>query len=239
MKVISERVYYMDAEAETDQPFVFYIRGDTFCILVDAGNSPAKVKKLYRELEEAGLKKPDLAVLTHWHWDHTFGVCALNCPVIGSQETDQILRRVQTWKWDEASMKERLKTGEDILFTYGCMKKQYPSTEEIHVCRPNIVFQNGLVIDAGGITCRLIHRDSPHTRDAVFIFLPEENILIGGDAHYEDYYDNDSRYDKGRLESFISWLEPLPFQLYLKGHDEPALTKQDLLELLYAARTAV
>ncbi len=232
MRQITEHIYCMDADAETDQPFIFLIQGQRFSLLADTGNSPENYRKFLRELNEAGLKEPDLAVLTHWHWDHTFGACAAECPVIASEETDRILQRVCAWQWDDASMRHRLETGEDIPFTYDCMRAQYPDPETIRVTRPDITFRDTMTIDLGGVVCHLEHRDSPHTRDAVMIHIPKDDVLIGGDAHYEDYYDNDGRYDYGRLAEFIAYLNGIPFTMYLKGHDEPAMSKNDLLALL-------
>ena len=88
MRQITEHIYCMDADAETDQPFIFLIQGQRFSLLADTGNSPENYRKFLRELNEAGLKEPDLAVLTHWHWDHTFGACAAECPVEAISEGD-------------------------------------------------------------------------------------------------------------------------------------------------------
>ena len=235
MKQLTEHIYCMDADAETDQPFVFYVRGEKRSLLADAGNSPENYRKLLGELRECGLPEPDLMVLTHWHWDHTFGVCAAECPVIASDTTAQILKNVSAWKWDDASMRQRLETGEDIPFTYDCMKKQYPDTGQIVVKLPDITFSERMTIDLGGVHCFLEHRDSPHTRDAVMIYIPEDQVLIGGDAHYEDYYDNDSKYDRKRLRSFMDYLNAVPFVHYMKGHDEPEVSKTAMLELLETA----
>lgn len=235
MRKLTEHIYCMDANAETDQPFVFYVRGEKRSLLVDAGNSPENYRKLLGELQECGLPEPDLIALTHWHWDHTFGVCAAECPVIASEATDRILKNVSAWNWDDASMRERLATGEDILFTYDCMKKQYPDTKAIVVKRPDITFSERMMIDLGGVVCYLEHRDSPHTRDAVMIYVPADEALIGGDAHYEDYYDNDSKYDRTRLCSFMEYLNAVAFVHYLKGHDEPEISKTAVLELLETA----
>ena len=232
MRQLTDTVFCMDADARTDQPFVYYIHGSRYNLQVDAGNSPENYRKLLNELGECGLPKPDFIVTTHWHWDHTFGLCAAECPIIASGKTDTVLADVQTWKWDEASMKQRLQSGKDIEFTYHCIKEQYSNPADIRVRRPDITIDSGMTLDLGGFQAVIQHRDSPHTRDALFIWLPHENILIGGDAHYEDYYDNYGQYDKNRLSDFILWLESIPFITYLKGHDEPAISKNELLEFL-------
>lgn len=235
MKQLTERIYYMDADPETDQPFVYYIRGDLFHLQIDAGNSRRSYHRFLHELNEIQLPKPDMMVLTHWHWDHTFGMFASDCPVIASSLTRNKLKEVQTWKWDEESMKKRLETGEDIPFTFECMHKEYEDLSEIHVAVPDISFETVMTIDLEGVTCILEHRDSPHTRDAVMIYIPEEKVLIGGDAQYEDFYDNDSKYDPERLTSFLAYLKEKDFETYLKGHDEPAVSKADLIKELETA----
>lgn len=232
MKQITEHIYCMDSNPETDQPFVYYIRGTRYSLQIDAGNSKENYERFLTELNKESLPLPALMILTHWHWDHSFGVHASRCPVVSSVETDQILERISGWEWSEEAMKRRLETGEDILFTYECMKKQYPDLGNICVKRADITFTGKMIFNLGDITCIAEHRDSPHTRDAVFIYLPEEKILIGGDAHYEDYYDNNSQYDREKLSAFIDYLDAMDFKTYLKGHDEPEISKKELLVLL-------
>lgn len=133
------------------------------------------------------------------------------------------------WKWDEESMQKRLETGEDIPFCDEHIRVQYPDLSKIHVRHADVAFAGDLSIDLGGVTAILEQRDSPHTRDSVFIRIPEEGVLIGGDAEYPDYYDYDSKYDPERLAFFIHYLEVTEFDTYLRGHDEAAVSKADLL----------
>lgn len=77
LKKLSNRIYYLPNEEETDRPVLGYIKGDKFSLAVDAGNSVKHVKKFYEELRKANLSLPDFTVLTHW--DHTFGIIPLVC----------------------------------------------------------------------------------------------------------------------------------------------------------------
>ena len=75
---ITERVWVYPYEEERDRPNLSYIRGDRWSLAVDAGHSEDHTKAFYRELEKAVLPLPELTVLTHWHWDHTFGMHAVH-----------------------------------------------------------------------------------------------------------------------------------------------------------------
>ena len=229
METFTTRIHYLMHDDRTDEPYLYMISGDRLTLKIDAGNAPEATISFQKELQQAGFQKPDLAVLTHWHWDHTFGLDAMQCPVIASSLTDRKLKEVMTWKWDEESMQKRLKTGEDIPFCDEHIRVQYPDLSAIHVRHADVTFAGDLSIDLGGGTAILEQRDSPHTRDSVFIRIPEEGVLIGGDAEYPDYYDYDSKYDPERLAFFIHYLEVTEFDTYLRGHDEAAVSKADLL----------
>ena len=118
METFTTRIHYLMHDDRTDEPYLYAVSGDRLTF--------------QKELQQAGFQKPDLAVLTHWHWDHTFGLDAMQCPVIASSLTDRKLREVMKWKWDEESMQKRLKTGEDIPFCDEHIRVQYPDLSEIY-----------------------------------------------------------------------------------------------------------
>ena len=74
---LSERISYLQHVEELDCPVLALVRGDRLALAVDAGYSPRHVADFYCELVSAGLPLPDLTALTHWHWDHGFGMGAV------------------------------------------------------------------------------------------------------------------------------------------------------------------
>ena len=134
LKRLTERAWYLPWEEETDRPNLCYLLGERHSLAVDAGNSPAHVGKLYRALEEQGLPLPDFTVLTHWHWDHTFGLGAVHGVGIASAKTNQKLRQVAAWQWTPQAMEERERQGENIPFCNEHIRKEYPRLGEIAVC---------------------------------------------------------------------------------------------------------
>ena len=230
---ITDRIYCFPGEDFTgrDRPFLYYVRGDKLRLAVDAGNSPAHVRAFYAALKAAGHPTPDLTILTHWHWDHTFGLRAVKGLTLATQATNEVLRKVQTWAWDPASMEERLASGEDIQACADCIRREYNDPEKIRVVTADMEINGPVVLDLGGVTCEVIPQDSPHSRDGLFLYFPEEKALAVGDGESGDYYELDGQYDTRRLEAFLSFLDTLDYDLALPGHQMPWSRADQLAEL--------
>lgn len=73
---ISPDIYILPFDSHRDRPNLGYIHGEKYSVLVDAGNSEAHLTAMLVAIEETGLPAPKIALITHWHWDHTFGMHA-------------------------------------------------------------------------------------------------------------------------------------------------------------------
>lgn len=228
LQQLTEQVWYLPHEEERDRPVLTYIRGRELSIAVDAGSSPAHVNEFYGALRAAGLPLPTLTVLTHWHWDHSFGLCAVAGQTLCSQKTAQKLMEVRRWQWTEAAMEQRLLSHEDIPFCHEHMLKEYPHPEDIRVQVPAVTLEGGMELDLGDMLIRLFTCDSPHSRDALLVDAGE--ALIIGDAGYEDFYELDRAYDPARLSSWIQRMQLSPARWLIQGHQEPVLLQDALTE---------
>lgn len=243
-KKLSEHVYYRPAEHYTDRPNIGLVFGEKYALLFDAGNSAENAEKLKKEIAECGLPNPDFVAVSHWHWDHSFGLCAWNCVTIAGEKTNEKLEEVSKWKWDDSSMEKRIKSGKDIVFCSEMIKREYPDRSKINVIKADISFKNRMSIDLGGITCELIHCGGPHEADSVICYIPSEKIVFLGDSnsrdfygkpwffdieHEEDFFYNISKipYDKKLVEEYLSFMETIDFDTCISGHAEP-MTKAEL-----------
>lgn len=225
---LSERIYYLPVSQETDRPNLGYIRGDRYALMIDAGNSANHAQLFLSQLQELNLPLPDYVAITHWHWDHTFGMHGVAAKSIACHLTNEQLQEVVTWQWDDNAMGKRLITGEDIEFCDTHIRKEYPDRSDIKVQTADIVFDRELQLDLGGITCRLVKIGGPHSEDSVAIYIPEERIIFLGDASGGDYYHNKGLYDKTKLLNFIDFIKATDFDTCVEGHDT-AITKEQLL----------
>lgn len=245
---LSEHIFIYKAEHYTDRPNIGLVIGEKNALLFDAGNSEKHVEKMKHDLSEKGLPFPDFVLLSHWHWDHSFGAKFWNAKIISGRITDEQLRRVMKWKWDDESMQSRIESGEDIVFCTEMIKREYPDRSKITVTVADTVFDGNMTLDLGGTTCELIHAKGPHSADSVICYVPSEKFLFLGDAnckdlygkpwffdieHEEDFLENVAKipYDKKLTDEFISLLDGLDFELCISGHSE-IMTKSELYALL-------
>ncbi len=228
---ITSRVYYLPREDETDRPNLFYVLGDEFSLAIDAGNSKNHVDKFYHAIRQMGLRLPDYTVITHWHWDHTFGMHAVHGKTITGHKTHQKLKEVMRWEWSDEAMKRRLDSGKEIAMCDRDIRAEYPDRSKIKVTAADIVFQGKMTLDLGNIRCVLTEISAPHSRDSVIVYIPGEKMLAAGDADCEDYYDNGGKYDPVLLKNMMDVLWGYDFETYLLGHDAPQ-NRKDVLDYL-------
>ncbi|MCJ7984923.1 MBL fold metallo-hydrolase [Priestia sp. OVL9] len=54
--------------------------------------------------------------ITHWHWDHTFGIHAMNKYTISHHLTKKKLAYLKTLRWDDDSLDKRVQEGRKLNF---------------------------------------------------------------------------------------------------------------------------
>ena len=230
LKKISSHIYYSEPTRETDRPVLGYITGNKKSIMVDAGNSKAHYEEYLQLLEENKLPTPEICVITHWHWDHTFAIHALKQKSLAHTKTNQKLREMSLWKWTDSEMKKRLDSGVEIPFADIAIREEYENIEDIKVVPATIDIEESIEFDCGEITCQCIHLPSAHSDDSIIVYIPEEKVVFIGDIYGDDLY-NDRNRDLKKTEELYKALEKLEFDIAIPGHSEP-MSKDRLLGLL-------
>ncbi|MBR5521694.1 MAG: MBL fold metallo-hydrolase [Oscillospiraceae bacterium] len=244
---ISDRIYIQPPEHYTDRPNIGLIKGERYTLMFDAGNSGANVAELKNRLESQGLPQPDFLVVSHWHWDHTFGMHRWSAVTIAGKETNSQLQKMAQWKWDDESMAKRLETGEDIVFCDEMIKREYQDRNLIKVVPADMEFDGSMIIDLGGVTCHLVHIRGPHSSDAIGCYIPEEKFIFLGDSngkdlygkpwhfdieHEEDFMDETAKipYDDDLVKEYLSVLDTFDFDRCIGGHAD-IMTKEELYSI--------
>lgn len=222
LKQLTGRIFYCPHEEETDRPLLAYVRGNKRALAVDAGYSGRHTLAFYAALRAHGFSVPDLTAVTHWHFDHTLGMCAAAGLTVACDKTAAYLEAARR-ELAQPSRVERLRR-EDVYFA-----KEY-ANETPQAALPDICFRSRLQIDLGGVTARLFRTGSPHTDDCVCIFVPEEETLFLGDSVCEDVY-NGGYTDKAKLLKLMQTIRGIPCRHCVMSH-EPPLPKDELLDSL-------
>lgn len=227
---ISDRFYFYHFEKRTDRPNLYYVKGDEFSVAIDAGNSSFHVKKFYASLKENDLPLPEYTLISHWHWDHTFGLKDVVGISISTQKTHDKLVEMMNWKWTLEDMKKREETGEDIPFCTENILREYEDLDDISVVTTQKIIDDDLKMDLGGISIEILPRVSTHSEGALYVYIPDEKALIVEDADCEDFYDNDY-YDPDKLKEMMDFFESMDYEYHYLGHAERE-TKEFALDRL-------
>lgn len=224
---LTNRIYFLEHEPEADRPMLAYIKGDKLSLAIDAGYSSSHVQDFYHAIELENFKKPDFTVITHWHYDHTFGMHAIDGISVAYDKTNEFLKNQQE-RAKDANYIEVLRK-KDVHF-----RKEYCKQNRLNIVLADFTFSDKLTLNLGGIISHIFHTVSPHSEDTTCIYVPEENVLFLGDSTSGDFF-NDGYMDIDKLNSLIQTIQSIDCDYCILSHCEP-LRKKDLLAYLYSIR---
>jgi glyoxylase-like metal-dependent hydrolase (beta-lactamase superfamily II) len=154
-------------------------------MLLDAGSSAEHTRTFLAELEAAGVPPPTLVVLTHSHWDHVFGAAELGVPVVAHRRTAEYLDELAETDWSDEGLERRLAAGEVSEFHVANVKQELPSPRDVRVARADVVFEEAVTFDLGGVTVLARHLPNDHSDDGCVAFVEPDRVLFVGDATYD------------------------------------------------------
>ena len=222
LKKLSEHIWYMPFEEERDRPNLGYVKGDKLSLAIDAGHSEAHIREFYGLLQKEGLPLPTLTVLTHWHWDHTFAMHAVNGLTMANKTTNGHLLKC---------MKKIETNGpEDFLNMYDSIRKEYEGGKKVIVVPADIVFEGDITINLGGCTVRILQTEAPHTDDSTLVYISEDKTLFVGDAACAQF--PDGARDRKLASDLADTISMTGAVTCVEGHWQPVETKDTLADLL-------
>nr|WP_275940723.1 MBL fold metallo-hydrolase [Neobacillus terrae] len=221
----------MHAEHDTDRPIIAAIAGERRTLMLDGGNSALHAQQFKEYLVAQGVRLPDLVVLTHWHWDHSIGVHAWNIPIISHSETAKVLTDLKKIEWTVAAL-EFLSKDEIINDeSMGHILKEYGDPSSIEIAVPDVLFQNNLLIELGGVTCEVLHVGGDHASDSCFVYVNEDSVLFLGDALAPSVYGGPRKYTSSGFLKLMSIMHQFNAEIFIESHGVPTERKQFLEEI--------
>ncbi len=208
---LTQRIWVYPYEEERDRPNLSYIRGDRWSLAVDAGHSAEHTEEFYRALEETGLPLPKLTVLTHWHWDHTFGMHAVHGLCLANERTNQYLE----------AFRKRLEAEGTAFFLamHESIRREYAQGKQVVVTPADLVFSGEMMLDAGCCPIRVFQAEAPHTDDSTLVEVPGEKTLILGDSTGGTF--PEGTVDQPLADKLALTVEKIRPEICLPGHWTP------------------
>lgn len=226
LQKLSKRLFYLPPYQKTDRPILAAIVGDNQTLLIDAGNSSNHAKEFKEQLASYQVIG-DILALTHWHWDHVFGLDEMDMPSIANFMTYDKVKELQELSWEDKELDERVKAGIEIPFCADAIKLELGSKREVIIPNPTIIFEKRIKLDLGGVTCIIEHVGGDHSADSNLLYIPEEKALFLGDCLYANMYAEKWHYTIEKMSKLLEKIEGYDAEIFFLSHHPAPLTKDE------------
>jgi glyoxylase-like metal-dependent hydrolase (beta-lactamase superfamily II) len=226
---ISEHVWWFTPDSRTDRASLGLVVGDKGTLMLDIGASPAHTREFLQILNDEGLPPPDSAILTHWHWDHSFGMDALKIPFAAHRDTAKNLQRLVSYDYSDQGLEDLVKRGIEVEFVRDHMIIELDNTQRhnLKLRQPDYIFDDKHHYDLGSASCEVLHVGGDHAIDSCIMYIPEDKVLFMGDCFYHTVYEEPGHYTKEALR-LIQKLESFDVEQYIVGHSNQIILSRDI-----------
>ena len=232
---ISEHVYWLPP-GPPDRPSLCAVVGERRTMMLDAGSSDAHARIVLDGLTAAGAPPPSLVALTHWHWDHVFGAAEIGAPVLAHRETAAKLIEQAETDWSDEALDRRVAEGLDSEQHAANVKEELRSPRKVEMAPADVVFDQELDVELGGVTVRVTHVDGDHASDSCVMYVEPDRVLFLGDCLYELL---SGGYTAERTLPLHEAILAFGAETFVEGHHEKATGRAELDEYLAEIRAAV
>ncbi|WP_017812036.1 MBL fold metallo-hydrolase [Paenibacillus shenyangensis] len=239
MQNLSSHINYLTPYQETDRPILAAVTGTRSTLLIDAGNSASHIQLFIDQLVKLDIS-PRWLVLTHWHWDHVFGMNQANTTIIAQTLTTQHIKEMQKLSWSDEDLDRRVEEGTEIAFCADAIKKEFGEERDILLPTPDITFDRKLELDLGRVHCIIEHVGGDHSADSSIIYIREDKVLFLGDALYPNIHVTPNCYTPATTLKLIQSLRKYDADtIVLSHHAEIWDAERFNQELILLERTAL
>jgi len=215
------------------------ILGDSV-LVVDTHSKPSAARALIEQIKKLTPKPVKYVVNTHFHWDHYQGNEAYpsswpaGVEIISSEATRQNIQRlgiprvkneIVTMPQEIANLKKDLEKASGpeqkrtIEESIREAEAYFAELKSMQVTLPTMTFDRSLILRRGARAVEILWLGRAHTDGDVFVYLPNEKIIVTGDAlHGWTPFMGDS-YPYDWIQT-LDAAEKLDFNLVLGGHGD-------------------
>ncbi|GAB5493158.1 MAG: MBL fold metallo-hydrolase [Phototrophicaceae bacterium] len=224
LESIASSVYIFprDETPNTIQPNIGVIKLYNQTILIDAGNSPRHARQITTAINENFLPPVRTIILTHHHWDHSFGLASFKARnIIAHEKTNAYLSDYKNRDWNAAGLRQEIKQNPKREISNNAMIDAIFDWRAFQIAKPTITFSKTLTLYLEEMVIELEHVGGIHADDSIVIRLPEQGVMFLGDSYYPKPY---HLRDEGDEDLHLPLLEKFladDYDIYIDGHGAP------------------
>lgn len=226
---ITEHVWYMPREEEHYRPALGYVCSGPKSMVIDTGNSPEHISDMYGYIRSQGMPDPSFSMVTHWHWDHVFGMSSSPAKSLANSLTNERLINMQHWDWSDSALNSRVAAGLEIPSFAESIRKEVPMRHSFKVTSTDISFDSRINVRLDDLMIELHHVGGPHSEDSTVAFVPQDKVLFLGDCYREDIYTGGGSIRLGELKLLLKRLETFDAEWFVPSHEDP-IRKDDFMK---------
>jgi glyoxylase-like metal-dependent hydrolase (beta-lactamase superfamily II) len=219
---------------------------DDGVLVVDTHSKPSAARALIEEIKKLTPKRVKYVVNTHFHWDHYQGNQAYpsswpaGVEIISSEATrsnieqrgiPRVKREVVTMPQEIEKLKSDVEKAsdpgqkEELRANLRQAEAYLAELQSMQVTLPTMTFDRSLILHRPSKTVEILWLGNAHTNGDVFVYLPQEKVLVTGDAlHGWTPYMGDS-YPFDWIQT-LDAAEKLDFDQVIAGHGDVMHGKQ-------------
>jgi glyoxylase-like metal-dependent hydrolase (beta-lactamase superfamily II) len=219
-ETLTPRVDRFTPDDRSDRPALGAIHGERATLLVEGGASVAHLRSFVDELEGRGRPPVEAIVLTHWHWDHSFGSAAVDVPVYAHPDSRAELQAQAAYDWSDEALDARVRDGSELQFCADMIKVELPDRDDLQIVVPAEVVDGSYTFDLGRATAVVKHVGGDHAPDSLAVYAVEDRVLFLGDCLYQKLHAPEEQLTIAGVRDLLAALEEFDVALAVEGHDD-------------------
>lgn len=236
---ITEHVYILEDNPYKGYPYLGYILNENQAFVVDAGFSKRHIDILKNYLNREKLTCPSFGVLTHHHYDHSFGLNSWDIDFFVSNESFNQLKRICKLDYSLNNQLNLIINKDESHWALASINNEYG--KDINIFKLDIsrckIYDNENSMysfklgQTNPLTIEFISlSNSYHSKDTTIVFIKEDKVIFVGDSLYYDVYGVIQNYNEEDCKDFFETILKLDFNKVVFGHQEVG-SKDDVLKL--------
>jgi glyoxylase-like metal-dependent hydrolase (beta-lactamase superfamily II) len=237
-RTLSAHVDMFTPDERRDRPALGAVHGEHGMLLVEGGASTAHLVAFVAELERRGRPPVVGIVLTHWHWDHSFGSAAVDTPVIAHRLSAEALTRQAAFDWSDEALDARVAAGTELDFCRDMMKLEMPDRSRLRIVLPSVVVDEHHAVELGGATAVIDHVGGDHAPDSLAVYVPEDRVIFLGDCLYQRLHAPVEHLTVAGVRALTDRLARYDVAIAVEGHNDDVADAGGFAARLAALRSA-